>query len=55
MKYTIRVSKILATAIAIALAGAVEASAQTADVAGEYQRYAAKPAVIDPSCGSARP
>ncbi len=36
MKYTIRVSKILATAIAIALAGAVEASAQTADVAGAW-------------------
>ena len=29
--------------------------AETADVAGEYQRYAAKPAVIDPACGSARP
>ena len=36
MKYTIRVSRTLATAIVVALAGAVEASAQTADVAGAW-------------------
>ena len=36
MKSTIRVRGTLATAIVIALAGAVEASAQTADVAGAW-------------------
>ena len=36
MKYTIRVSGILAAAIVIALAGAVEASAQTANLSGAW-------------------
>ena len=36
MKYTIRVGTMLAAAIVIVLAGAVEASAQTADVAGAW-------------------
>ena len=36
MKYTIRVSRILATAIVIALAGAVEASAQAVDLSGDW-------------------
>ena len=36
MKYTIPVSTMLAAAFAITLAGTVEASAQTANVAGEW-------------------